>query len=96
MTYFVHGFPLIKDRYTPPTKMDGDKIVPKHCSKWDEKDFNLTNLNSRAISCIINGFNSGGFHKVMNLTYAKEIWEYLEVTYEETKVIIIAKSICLH
>ena len=45
---------MIEEGYTPPTKMDGEKVVSKPHSEWDEKDFNLANLNSKAINCIIN------------------------------------------
>jgi len=46
---------MIEAGYKAPTKLDGEKIVPKPRSELDEKDFNMANSNSKAISCIING-----------------------------------------
>jgi len=48
---------MIEDGYTPP-KWVVKKVVSRPRYKWDEKDFNLANLNSKAISCIINGLTS--------------------------------------
>jgi len=50
-------------------------------------NFFYANLYSKAISCIINGLSCNKFHKVMNITYAKEMWNYLEVTHEGTNEI---------
>ena len=47
---------MIKDGYKAPTKLNGEKFVAKPHSIWDEKDFTIVYLNSKAISCIINGF----------------------------------------
>ena len=58
---------MIEDRYIAPTKLDGEKIVSKPRSEWDEKNFTMTNLNSKAISCIINGLTCSQFYNVMNL-----------------------------
>jgi len=52
-----------------------------------ERGFSFANLNFKAISCIINGLSCNKFHKVMNTTYVKEIWNYLEVTHEGTNKI---------
>ena len=43
---------MIEDGYTS-TKADGEKVVSKPHFEWDDKDFTVINLNSKAISCII-------------------------------------------
>ena len=59
---------MIEDGYTPSTKLDGEKVAPKPHSEWDDKGFAMVNLNSKAISCIVNGSTCSEFHNVMNLT----------------------------
>ena len=63
---------MIEDGYTPSTKLDGEKVVSKPRSEWDEKDFTIVNLNSKAISCIINDLKCSEFHKVVSITCAKK------------------------
>jgi len=78
---------MTEDGYTTPTiEVDGKK-VPKYQSEWNERDFSCANLNSKAISCIINRLSCNEFHKVMNITCAKMMWNYLEVTHEGTNKI---------
>jgi len=75
---------MIEDGYTSPTiEVDGKKVF-KSRSEWD---FSYTNLNFKVISCIINELSYNEFHKVMNITCAKEMRNYLEVTHEGTNEI---------
>ena len=83
---------MIEDGYTPPTKLDSEKVVYKPHSEWDEKDFTIVNLNSKAITCIIKGLTCSEFHKVMNITYPKEMQEYLKITHEGTNEIKNSKN----
>ena len=53
--------------------------------------FSFANLNSKGISCIINDLSCNEFHKIMNITCAKEIWNYLEVTHVGTNEIMNSK-----
>ena len=54
---------MLEDGYTSPTiEVDGKK-VPKSRYEWNAKDFYFANLNSKAISCIINGLSCNEFHK---------------------------------
>jgi len=64
---------MIKNDYTPFTKMIGEKVVSKPRFEWDDKDFALANLKSKAVSCIINGLTCNEFHKIMNITFAKKM-----------------------
>jgi len=56
-------------------------------SKWDDKDFVLAKLNSKAISCMINGLTCIEFHNIISITCAKEMWNYREVTHKGTNEI---------
>ena len=78
---------MIEDGYTSPTKIVDEKKVPKPRSEWDEKDFALAIINFKAISCIINRSTCNEFHKVTNITCAKKMGNYLEVTHEGTNEI---------
>ena len=61
---------MIEDGYTSPTiEVDGKKVF-KSRSEWD---FSYTNLNFKAISCIINGLFCNDFHKIMNIFCTKEM-----------------------
>ena len=54
---------MIEDGYISPTiKVDGKK-VSKSRSEWDERDFSYANLNSKTISCIINGLSCNELKK---------------------------------
>jgi len=64
---------IIEDRYKIPTKYEGDKVLPKPNSKWDDGDFNKVNINSKAISCIINGLTGNEFFEVMKITCAQKM-----------------------
>jgi len=86
---------MIEDGYTSPTKNADHKIVPKPHFKWDKHKFALANLNSKAISCIINGLTFNEFHKVINITCAKGIRNCLEVSHEGPIKLKIVKLICL-
>ena len=64
---------MIEDGYTSPTIEVDSKKVPESRAKWDERDFSFTNLNSKTISCIINGLSCNEFHKVINITCVQEM-----------------------
>ena len=49
--------------------VEGKMVIQR--SKWNEKDFAQANLNSKAISCIINRLTCIELHKIMNITCAK-------------------------
>ena len=78
---------MIEDGYTSLTiEVDGKKVL-KCWSEQDERNFSFANLNSKTISCISNGLSCNEFHKVMNITCTKEMWNQLEVTHEGTNEI---------
>ena len=54
---------MIEDDYTSPTIEDDCKKILKSQSEWDERDFSYANLNSKPISCIINGLSCNKFIK---------------------------------
>jgi len=67
--------------------MFDEKIVSKPHSEWDDKYFALAKLKSKTISCIINGLICSEFHKTMNITCAKEMWNNLEAIHKKTNEI---------
>ena len=72
---------------TPPTKLDGEKDVPKPHFKQDNKDLAMVNLNFKVISCIINDLTCSELHKVMKLLVPRKMQIYLQVTHEGTSEI---------
>ena len=43
------------------------------------------NANSKALNAIFCGVSPDEFHRISHITIAKEAWQILETTYEETK-----------
>ena len=54
-------------------------------STWDKAALAAANANSKALNAIFCGVSLEEFHKISHITIAKEAWEILETTYEETK-----------
>ena len=53
--------------------MAGENELSKTHSEWDDKDVAMVNLNSKAISCVINSLTCSEFHEVMNITCDKKM-----------------------
>ena len=54
-------------------------------STWDKAAFAAANANSKALNAIFCSVSPNEFHRISHITVAKEAWEILETTYEETK-----------
>ena len=54
-------------------------------STWDKAALTAANANSKALNAIFYGVSPDEFHRISHITVAKEAWEILETTYEETK-----------
>ena len=54
-------------------------------STWDKAALAVSNANSKALNVIFYGVSPDEFHRISHITIAKEVWEILETTYEETK-----------
>ena len=73
-----------EEGYGAPTKVEEGTKKVKPISEWTDKELELANLNSRALGTLINSLMHSEFYKIMNLTCAKELWDYLEITHEGT------------
>ena len=54
-------------------------------STWDKVALMASNVNSKALNAIFCSVSPNEFHKISHITVAKEAWQILETTYEETK-----------
>ena len=54
-------------------------------STWDKAALATANANSKVLNAIFCGVSPDEFHKISRITIAKDAWEILETTYEETK-----------
>ena len=54
-------------------------------STWDKAALVASNANSKALNAIFCGVSPDEFHRISHITIAKEAWQILETTYEETK-----------
>ena len=73
---------MTKEGYEAPTKENDGAKKAKRISKWNELEF--VNLNFKALSTRINGLTRMEFYKVMDITCAKELWDYIEITHKGT------------
>lgn len=49
---------------------------------WDKFDKNMAQLNTKAIYIFYCSFDIYEFNRILTCTYAKKIWDKLEVTHE--------------
>ena len=54
-------------------------------STQDEAALTTANANSKALNAIFCGVSLDEFHRISNVSIAKEAWKILETTYEGTK-----------
>ena len=54
-------------------------------STWDKVALTAANANSKTLHAIFCGVSPNEFHRISHITVAKEAWEILETTYDETK-----------
>ena len=54
-------------------------------STWDKAGLAVANANSIALNAIFCGVSPNEFHRISHVIIAKEAWEILETTYEDTK-----------
>ena len=54
-------------------------------STWDKAALATSNANNKALNAIFCGVSLDEFHRISHITIAKEAWEILETTYEDTK-----------
>ncbi|GKV33237.1 hypothetical protein SLEP1_g41767 [Rubroshorea leprosula] len=73
----------IKDPYVP-MKVVGEREVPKEEVEWNDEDLGKIMINNKAINMLQCALNPTEFHRVSKCDTAKEMWDMLEVTHEET------------
>ena len=54
-------------------------------STWDKVALTASNANSKALNANFCGVSPDEFHRISHITVAKEAWEILETSYEDTK-----------
>jgi hypothetical protein len=80
-----------------PTKIVEEQEIPKQENEWDENDVKLIELNYKVMNCLYCAFDSKEFDEISSCNSAKEIWERLEVTYEEASQVEESKmSMLVH
>jgi hypothetical protein len=80
-----------------PTKIVEEQEIPKQENEWDENDVKLIELNYEVMNCLYYAFDSKEFDEISSCNSAKEIWEKLETTYEETSQVEESKmSMLVH
>ena len=54
-------------------------------STWDKAALAALNANNKTLNAIFCGVSLDKFHRISHITVAKEAWQILETTYEDTK-----------
>ena len=67
-----------------PSKLINKVSIPKLESEWDEYDERMAQLNAKAMNLLYCALSVSKFNRISTCTFAKEIWDRLEVTHEET------------
>ena len=60
------------------TKAVDDVKKVKPIFEWNEKEFQF----AKALATLVNDLTQIEFYKIMNITCAKDLWDYFEVTHE--------------
>ena len=63
---------------------DDNQVVPKLRSKYDKDDFEKMEINALAVNILHCGLGPHEHVRVMGCQSAKEIWDLLQATHEET------------
>ncbi|KAG9442556.1 hypothetical protein H6P81_018410 [Aristolochia fimbriata] len=77
--------------WSRPTVILEGKMLDKPQKNWTDEEKKSSNLNSKALNAIFFGVSLEEFNKMSAITSAKEAWESLEIHYEGTASIRIAK-----
>ncbi|GKV36699.1 hypothetical protein SLEP1_g44799 [Rubroshorea leprosula] len=67
-----------------PMKIVGEREVPKEEIDWNDEDLEKIMIKNKAISMLQCALNPTEYHRVSGCDTAKEMWDMLEVTHEET------------
>ena len=67
-----------------PSKIVNNVPIPKPKNEWNENDEQLAQLNAKAMNLLYCALSTSEFNRISTYTSAKEIWDRLKVTHEET------------
>ena len=67
-----------------PSKLINNVSIPKPESEWDEYDERMAQLNAKAMNLLYCALSTSEFNRISTCTFAKEIWDRLEVTHDRT------------
>ncbi|GAV67889.1 DUF4219 domain-containing protein/UBN2 domain-containing protein [Cephalotus follicularis] len=103
MTIFIQSldynlWDLIVDGPNLPTsRNENGEQISKPRSSYNDEDRMRVQMNAKAKHIIICAINSSEFNRVSSCVSTKEMWDRLEVTYEDTKQVKEAKiSMLIH
>ena len=66
------------------SKLVNNVSIPKPENEWDEYDERMAQLNAKAMNLLYCALSVSEFNQIFTCSPAKEIWDILEVTHEET------------
>ena len=76
---------LLDGPYVPmKTKAGSEALEPKIRSEWTELEIKKVQVNFKVINTLHCALNPTEFNRISTCKTAKEIWDKLKVTYEET------------
>ena len=67
-----------------PTHSINNVVSLKPKNEWDDGDRRMAQLNAKAINALYYVLSVNEFNRISSCSSAKEIWDRLEVTHEET------------
>ena len=70
--------------FMPMIKNEVGDDIPKPSSQWSELEKKKISLNSKTMNALFWALDKKEFHRVCSCESAQEIWNKLEVFYEET------------
>ena len=76
--------------YCSTKSIDGISIL-KPEREWNHQDKKLAQLNAKAMNMLYYTLDANEFNRIYVCTSAKEIWDTLEVTHEETNQVKVSK-----
>ncbi|KAG9459211.1 hypothetical protein H6P81_003719 [Aristolochia fimbriata] len=81
----------ILEGWSRPTIVLEGKTLDKPQKNWTDEEKKSSNLNSKALNVIFCGVSLEEFSRMSAIAFAKEAWESLEIHYEGTTSVRIAK-----
>ncbi|GAV64968.1 DUF4219 domain-containing protein/UBN2 domain-containing protein [Cephalotus follicularis] len=88
---------LIVDGPRMPTKTIEGVVSPKSENEYNDIDFRMLQLNSKAKNILFCAIGPNEFNRISSYDSAKEMWDLLEITYEGTNQVKESKiSMLVH